>query len=113
MTIENLRRELLEQMCLVADRGHEVYAVFEPLPNKKEIAESLFGVENPVFFHPGLGDKLIFRLILDTVMASIYSEDRTRTNKATIALNIMGNYYFPDYSEFDRQQLAEAKGEIA
>jgi len=46
-------------------------------------------------------------------MANVYSEDRTRTNKATIALKIMANYYFPDYSEFDRQQLAEAKGEIA
>lgn len=112
--INDLRRKLLEQMCSVAGlEGVGVYEITEPLPNGKEITEFLFGVENPVFFHPGSGDKLIFRLILDKVIASIYSEDRTRTNKKIIAMNIMKTYYFPDYSEFDRQQLAEAKGEIA
>jgi hypothetical protein len=114
MNLNELRRKLLEGMCSVAGSGgFGVYEIIEPLQRKKEMFESLFGVENPVFFHPGLGDRLIFSLILDKVIADVYSEDRSRTNNTTIAMKIMANYYFPDYSEFDRQQLAEAKGEIA
>jgi hypothetical protein len=52
----------------------------------------------PKAFHPSSGDKLIFGMIIDSVLDNIMSEDRTNTNEAIAGMAILDKFYYPYYT---------------
>lgn len=95
-----LRKELLEGMCYVADSTYEFYYISPPLTNM-HFTDS----ECPVPFKPGVADKFIFNKIIDTVIDKIVIELKVedilpRGNYKMAGMQIMAKYYWPQYGEW-------------
>ena len=86
---QDLRKEILEGMCKIAEEG------------------DLFSMRNnKTIFKPEVADKMIFSKILDDLIDNIHQEYISHksplNNKCVIAQRIMDNYYWPVYG-FDKQ----------
>jgi len=63
----------------------------------------------PLTFKPGVGDKFIFKLIAEEAIKICKFREDAPEARYLFANRVMIYCYYPDYSEFDRQQLEEAK----
>jgi hypothetical protein len=62
----------------------------------------------PVLFHPGTGDKFIFKMLAEESERKINPEESERSGESLIAARTMLFFYYPQYEEYDRKQIEEA-----
>jgi hypothetical protein len=63
----------------------------------------------PVLFHPGTGDKFIFKMLAEESERKIIPEEARKAGESLIAARTMLYFYYPQYEEWDRLQIEEVK----
>ncbi len=94
---DRIRKSIMEEICSLAEQLGEWSEEFRPFFEDR-------GIKNMGSFKPSLGDKLIFKKIINEKMAYIMNpvpEERLEdTNPKMIALRILIDYYYPEYGPY-------------
>ena len=97
---ELVRQALLKDLKYVAEMIHIYHR------SRKEFTGMSFPDGRPLTFRPGMGDRLLFKRILDNgVLDNIMSEEWDEPVERITCAAILGNFYYPNYERFDREEL--------
>ena len=92
-TKEELRIQILGQMCDCAENISQYYLAGSPLTNMHFIEGMV-----PEAFKPGVSDKFLFNRIIDKIIDNFYQEISKGIIESSLAgVNAMARYYYPDF----------------